>query len=87
MPRLISTYLRTARPIPRLLLVTEQREVRIKKVMSIVASSSDGMPDQVDQHVRKAVTRHCAVGPALHFEVQKQTAVATENGDVSHGTL
>src|SRR3984893_13364747 len=71
----------------RLLLVTDQRKVRIKKVMSSVAPSSRGMPDEVHQHVREAVTRHCAVGPALHFEVQKYTAVATENGDVSHRTL
>src|SRR4030081_3775279 len=68
----------------RLLLVTDKRKVRIKKVMRSVAPSSRGMPDQVHQHVREAVTGHGAVSPAFHFEVQKYTAVTTENGDVPH---
>src|ERR1700730_3656456 len=71
----------------RLLLVTDQRKVRIKKVMSSVAPSSRGMPDEVHQHVREAVTRHCAVGAPFHLEVQKYTAIAAENGDVRHRTF
>src|SRR5260370_10621012 len=71
----------------RLLLVADQRKVRIKKVVSSVAPSSRGMSDKVHQHVREAVTGHCAVGSAFHFEVQKYTAIATKNGDASHGAL
>src|SRR5258708_93795 len=71
----------------RLLLVTDKRKVHIKKVMRSLAPSGRGMPDQVHQHVRKTITRHGAVSPALHFEVQKYSPVATENGDVAHRTL
>src|ERR1700676_5257962 len=72
---------------PGLLLVTDQRKVRIKKVMSSVAPSGRGMADQVHQHVGEAVASHCSVGAALHLKVQKHTAIATENGDVAHRTL
>src|ERR1700675_4228638 len=54
-----------------LLLVADQRKVRIKKVMSGVAPPSRGMSDQVHQHVGEAVTSHCAVRAAFHLEVQK----------------
>src|SRR3981081_4413983 len=55
--------------------------------MSSLALSSRGVTDQVHQHIGEAVTSHRAVGAALHFEIEKYTAVAAENGDVAHRAI
>ena len=55
--------------------------------MRFFAPAPSRKTDNVDQHFGKGVAGHRAVGAALHFEVEKQPAVAGQNRDAPHKTF
>ena len=64
-----------------LLLVTDEREVGIEEIVRGVSLARVRELDDIDQHVWECIAGHCAVGSPLHLEVEKEAAVAGEDGD------
>jgi hypothetical protein len=52
--------------------------------MRLFALTCSRQLNKIDQHIGEAIAGHGAVGTALDFKVQKQTAIATENGNLTH---
>ncbi len=66
----------------RLLLVAQQRQVRVEQVVRRVALARGLQAHDVAQHVGEAVAGVGAVGAALHLVVEEQPAVAAQDRDV-----
>src|ERR1035441_457916 len=64
-----------------LLLVTDEREVGVEEIVRGVSLARVRELNDIDQHVGERIAGHCAVGSPLHLEVEKEAAVAGEDGD------
>ncbi len=62
-----------------LLLVADQRQMRVEQVMRGVALAGLGQLDDIDQQFREGIAGHGAVGAALHLEIEEQAAIADQD--------
>ena len=70
-----------------LLLVADEREMRIEEVVGGVALARLRELDNVDEHVGKGVAGHRAISAALQLKVEEEAAVASENRDGAERSL
>ena len=70
-----------------LLLVADEREMRVEEIVRGVALACLRELDDIDQHVGEGVAGHRAVRSALHLEIEEQAAVAGEDRERAERSL
>ena len=84
-PRSASRCLRTARPMPLLLLVARQRQVGVEQVVRALDVAGGVGAAHADHHLGVGESGHRAVGAAQQFFGQEQaTAVAGQDRHAAH---
>ena len=56
----------------------------VEQIVRGVALPRLRQPHHVDQHIREGVAGHRAISPTLHLEIEKEGAVAGQDGDRPH---
>src|SRR5690606_3675573 len=74
------------KPDAELLLVADQRKMRVEQVVRLLAPACRRQVDQFGQHVREAVAGHRPVGAAFRLEIEEHAAIAAEDGKWTQAT-
>src|SRR5258705_2892855 len=74
-------------PRAGLLLVADQRQMRVEQIMRGIALAGLRKLHDVDKQFGKGVSGHRAVGTALHLEIEEQSAVADQNRQRAQRTV
>src|SRR6516164_6534624 len=86
-PPLLQQVFAHGKTCARLLLVTNERQVRIEQIMRGIAFAVLREAHDIDQEFRESIARHGAVGTPLHLEIQKQPAIAAEDRERPQRTV
>jgi hypothetical protein len=55
-----------------LLLIAQQREMRVESIVRLIALADALQPNDVNKQLGERVTRHCAICATFHFEIEEQ---------------
>ena len=69
---------------PLLLLVSQIGQVSVEQVVRVVPTTGCRQLHDVDQHFGKRVAGVRSVRASIHLEIEEETAVAREDGYVTH---
>ena len=70
-----------------LLLIADQGQMGVKKVVCFLTPPLARQPHDVNQHLREGVAGHRAIDSALHLEIEEQSTVAGQNRNAAQLAL